>query len=131
METIFSIVRRKFIHRRKAAAMAPDRLHLHSLVYRRRMLGWVGDGRRRWLANAGAALWVLGFAAAPALLALFNPGAAPFNAAVVLAGAIAYVLWFRRLTLCRRWQRGASIAAKGQLPIRAALPDLTDGVPGP
>jgi UDP-N-acetylmuramyl pentapeptide phosphotransferase/UDP-N-acetylglucosamine-1-phosphate transferase len=100
METVFSILRRRFIHRAKGQAMQADRLHLHCLVFRRRTMHWgLLSGKPRWMANAAAAVWVLGFGALPMLLAVLGPSTTAWGALVLAAGVTGYLVWFRRLVL--------------------------------
>lgn len=99
-ETIFSIIRRRYIHRRKAAAMAPDRLHLHSLLYRRRAM-FLFSGRpnhQRWMPNAVAALALVVMTAAPAAAAILMPSNAAFNALVFALATSGYLWTFGSLT---------------------------------
>jgi UDP-GlcNAc:undecaprenyl-phosphate/decaprenyl-phosphate GlcNAc-1-phosphate transferase len=98
METIFSIIRRK-LRRRQRDATAPDRLHLHSLVYRRKArlalsrFPWAES----WVANALASLMVLTMAAAPTLLAALYPARASWQLGVVVLFAVLYFISFKRL----------------------------------
>lgn len=103
METIFSIFRRRILRSKRGAAMAPDRLHLHSLVYRRRVVQLLaGHAHRPWVANALASVWVALFAAVPTVLAIFFPTVVGWNVGIVVAAAAAYLLWFLRLVRFRR-----------------------------
>ena len=99
METVFSIIRRRWLHRSKGQAMLADRLHLHSLVYRRRtrLISFMRH-RPRWVANAAAAVWLLGFGVVPMVLAVVGPHATWWGALVLVAGVMAYLAWFKRLT---------------------------------
>ncbi len=82
METIFSIVRRK-LRRRPKNATAPDRLHFHSLVLRRRVRARVNAfvqkrlgsrSSKPWMANALSSVLVLASASVPVMLAVLWPG---------------------------------------------------------
>jgi len=71
IETVFSIYRRKYM-RSRSDAMTADRLHLHSLVYRRwalRILR-ITESRQRWRANALASLALVGLAVVPMVLSV-------------------------------------------------------------
>lgn len=109
METIFSIYRRRLHRARNKGAMAPDRLHLHSLVYRRRvreqMRGtpWV----ERWVANALASTIVLMFGAVPIVLALFAPASLLWNLAVLALASIVFLTWIKGLIHFRHAKLGA------------------------
>jgi UDP-GlcNAc:undecaprenyl-phosphate GlcNAc-1-phosphate transferase len=106
METIFSIVRRK-LHPRKRKATAPDRLHLHTLAYRRTSallmahLPWA----EAWVANALAGVAVVLFAALPVALALLAPAHTGWQMSVVAVGVLAYLLWFRFLVRWGGWRK--------------------------
>ena len=123
METIFSIYRRYIKrNRRHISAMTADRLHLHSLVYRRRTLRlWGAQGPQRWRANAAASALVIGFAAVPAILATLNPHSALWNMMVVAGYVAAYLLWFKRLTAKQPSHRaGPSPGATPSRPTQVA-----------
>ena len=98
METIFSIYRRRLRRARPTAATAPDRLHLHSLIYRRRFtLLFSEDWAERWVANAAAATAVLSFGAVPIFLAVLAPTSVVWNISIVIIACLTYLLWFSRL----------------------------------
>jgi UDP-N-acetylmuramyl pentapeptide phosphotransferase/UDP-N-acetylglucosamine-1-phosphate transferase len=103
METVFSIYRRRLQRSRQGAVMSADRLHLHSLLYRRKVVPF---SRRRpglplWAPNAMAALAVAGFAAVPMAAATAAPLNGVWCFVAVCAAAVAYVYWFRQLVLMR------------------------------
>jgi UDP-GlcNAc:undecaprenyl-phosphate/decaprenyl-phosphate GlcNAc-1-phosphate transferase len=106
METIFSIVRRK-LHPRKRNATAPDRLHLHTLVYRRQSallmarLPWADA----WVANALASVTVVLIAVPPVALALLAPAHTGWQMGVVAFGVLAYLLWFGFLVRWAGWRK--------------------------
>ncbi len=98
METIFSIYRRRLRRARRGAAMAPDRLHLHSLVYRRRAaLIFSESWAERWVANAAASVAVVCFGAVPIALALVAPTSLIWNVMVVCVASLTFLAWFSRL----------------------------------
>lgn len=109
METAFSMYRRRNRKRkgRRSAAMAADRLHLHSLVYRRWALHLlhVWPWAERWVANSAASLAMLLFAALPMGLAMVAPGHTYWNLAVIAASGLIFLAWFGsfvRFTWARR-----------------------------
>lgn len=125
METIFSILRRKFIHRRKANAMAPDRLHLHSLLYRRRTLHLFKQlpPHGRWMPNALAALALVSLAAVPAAAATLVMRSMPMAAVLFVCAVTAYLLGFMRLT---RLRHASLPSAAHEQPGRQASGQLID-----
>lgn len=111
METIFSIYRRRIYRTRPVAAMAPDRLHLHSLVYRRRAVQIFGEAwAERWVANAAASASVVFFGAVPIALALVAPTSVAWNILVVGFGCLMFLAWFWRLVGFKGKKRGLSNA---------------------
>jgi UDP-GlcNAc:undecaprenyl-phosphate GlcNAc-1-phosphate transferase len=104
IETIFSIVRRRLLARRRANATAPDRQHLHTLMYRRctRLRG-SADPRASgsWGANAAASAMLLAAAAVPMALACLRPDSALWNLALLVFSVFAYLVQFRRLVRFR------------------------------
>lgn len=95
METIFSILRRKLRTRRRNAT-APDRLHLHTLAFRRRWRPLVNqfvwaDG---WVANAGASVSVLFFATVPVLGACLHPASSAWGLFMIVMGIVVYLAQF-------------------------------------
>ncbi len=109
METIFSIYRRRLRSTRAVAAMAPDRLHLHSLVYRRRAaLIFSQAWAERWVANAAASVGIVCFGAMPIALALVAPTNVTWNFLVVGIAYFAFLTWFWRLVGFRGGKRSSS-----------------------
>ncbi len=119
METIFSIYRRRILSGRRSAAMLPDRLHLHSLVYRRRArMIFSPSWAERWVANAAAAVAVALLGAVPMTLALVLPASVVWNILVVGAATAGYIFWFGRLV---RFQgRWAQLSSKRSEVVRAS-----------
>jgi UDP-GlcNAc:undecaprenyl-phosphate GlcNAc-1-phosphate transferase len=100
IETIFSIVRRRLLARRRINATAPDRQHLHTLMYRRcTRLRWSAEERSAcpWAANASASAMLLAFAAVPMALACLRPDSALWNLTLLVLSVAAYLVQFRRL----------------------------------
>lgn len=106
METIFSIIRRK-LHPRKLNATAPDRLHLHTLVYRRKsaLLAARMPWAPRWFGNALAGGTVVALGTPPALLALLAPGNTTWQLCVVGLAVTGYLLVFSFLVRWAGWRR--------------------------
>lgn len=100
IETIFSIVRRRFLRTRKRNATAPDRQHLHTLVFRRRTRSLMSMRLRRqvpWAMNALATAVLLGSVSLGVALAATRPESHAWNIAVLLGSFGAFLLQFRRL----------------------------------
>jgi UDP-N-acetylmuramyl pentapeptide phosphotransferase/UDP-N-acetylglucosamine-1-phosphate transferase len=99
-ETLFSIYRRRFHSVSQGEAMVADRLHLHSLLYRRwarPLLGSIASKRAPWAANALAAMLIVQVSAVPMLI-----GALAYDSNAVCAGiyglyVVAYLSVFWRL----------------------------------
>ncbi|RTL10226.1 MAG: undecaprenyl/decaprenyl-phosphate alpha-N-acetylglucosaminyl 1-phosphate transferase [Neisseriaceae bacterium] len=84
METVFSIVRRKFIHKTKA--MAPDNLHLHQLVFDRCLPRSLPINRR----NARVMPLMLMFMLPQTILVIFF-----YNSnLIILFGLLAYIVFY-------------------------------------
>jgi UDP-N-acetylmuramyl pentapeptide phosphotransferase/UDP-N-acetylglucosamine-1-phosphate transferase len=105
VETLFSMYRRKVV--RRAASMAPDALHLHSLIYRRHALRIERRQPRRSRSRANARvaprLWLHG-ALCLAVALVFHD-----NTPALIAGLILYAAFYvnRYRTLVRFRQRQA------------------------
>lgn len=124
METLFSIVRRK-LHPCKRDATAPDRLHLHTLVYRRMSsllkarLPWA----EAWVANALSGVSVVLIAVQPVALALLAPADTGWQLGVVAVSVLSYLLWFRFLLRWAGWRKAkrrpvAAVDAEHPVPAR-------------
>lgn len=115
METLFSMYRRTLHRGRGGAFMAADRLHLHTLVYRRRSLAMLSRYTwfQPWMPNAAASVRVLAFGAMPMAAALVAPESAIWCLAVVVAYAFAYLAWFSSLVAFGRAhpRAGTALAA--------------------
>ncbi len=104
-ETTFSIYRRKLVSKR--AAMRPDALHLHSLVYRWiKRLGWAGEGNA-WRGNAlsSALCWLLPLASAAIAVSCWNE--TWMLVAGCLGFAAVYVLVYSALASPANWRKWA------------------------
>lgn len=95
IEVLFSIYRRKIL--RDTLAGAPDRLHLHSLFYRRVARQKLSLKRYPWMCNAGVACFVTTWlASATAAAVLFGNTVAGAMALVALQ-VLAYIAIYMRL----------------------------------
>lgn len=99
VETVFSIYRRKFM-RARSGAMTADRLHLHSLVYRRWALKVlaVHESKLRWRANALASVSLVGCAATPMLIAVGSAASVIWSLAAFAGYSLVYIWLFGRFT---------------------------------
>jgi UDP-GlcNAc:undecaprenyl-phosphate GlcNAc-1-phosphate transferase len=104
-ETLFSIYRRKLVTGK--AAMRPDALHFHSLVYR-----WVsllnatrGGKLVAWQRNAVSALLCAGLPLSSAAMALAYWNETLQLSLAALAFALVYVLIYRELARPANWRR--------------------------
>lgn len=116
-ETVFSIIRRRGRKRRRNAT-APDRLHLHSLMFRRQTRGLASPDWRRshvWALNSLAACLILGCAAVPMILATLRPESHVWNFGVLALSVGAYLFQFRRIVRFQGWrlpERWAPLSAQ-------------------
>ena len=94
LETPYSMYRRKFI--RSHPINHPDALHLHTLIYRRLILNPALDvtNKSKNRANAQVALIVWGFAAMPAVLAVYFYEQTSMLLALIGLFAVAYVYFY-------------------------------------
>lgn len=104
VETVFSIIRRKALRHRPRNATAPDRLHLHTLVMRRRIRPLMGRDARRnwpWMPNALASAALQLQATLFMVLAAVNPASLWWSVFVLAVATLAYLMVFRRIALFR------------------------------
>jgi len=95
IEVLFSIYRRTMIYGTRAGA--PDRLHLHSLFYRRCARQRIRAGKHPWMCNAGVAFFIAAWiGSATACSLLFGDGI-PAAFALVLFQVVLYVAVYMRL----------------------------------
>jgi len=95
IEVLFSMYRRKIL--RSALVGAPDRLHLHSLFYRRVACNKIGVARHAWRRNAGVACFVTAWLSAATIAAVLLGDTVPAAVALVLAQMVVYVAVYMRL----------------------------------
>ncbi|VXB89131.1 glycosyltransferase [Massilia sp. 9I] len=94
-EVLFSMYRRKILRDSKVGA--PDRLHLHSLFYRRVARQRLSATRFPWMCNAGVACFVTSWMASATLAALLWGNTVGGAALLVLVQLLAYVAIYMRL----------------------------------
>ncbi len=95
IEVLFSIYRRKIL--RDSRAGAPDRLHLHSLFYRRVARQRLGPKHHPWLCNAGVACFVTSWLLVATLSALLFGTTVGGAACLVALQVLAYIAIYMRL----------------------------------
>jgi UDP-N-acetylmuramyl pentapeptide phosphotransferase/UDP-N-acetylglucosamine-1-phosphate transferase len=123
VETIFSIARRRFLRARPRAATAPDRLHLHSLVFRRRarpLQTQAQRAERPWAMNAVASAGLLVYAAVPMAFASISPASHWWNLVVLAVGMGGYFYLFNHMTALKG--RGAGRRSKPSPAKRQVVP---------
>ncbi len=102
IEVMYSIYRRIVI--RKVSPGAPDRLHLHTLVYRRLVCQLIprNDGKP-WIRNAAVALVLAAWMALAAMAGIKFGDSVASAVTVVILEALAYMAVYTRL-IRGRWQ---------------------------
>jgi len=95
IEVLFSIYRRTFL--RNAAVGAPDRLHLHSLFYRRVTRHKMKFTRYPWLCNAGVACFVVTWVATATTAAILLGDTIAMAVTLVFAQTLIYIAVYMRL----------------------------------
>jgi UDP-N-acetylmuramyl pentapeptide phosphotransferase/UDP-N-acetylglucosamine-1-phosphate transferase len=95
IEVLFSIYRRKIL--RNTSVDAPDRLHLHSLFYRRIACHKISATKYPWCRNAAVACFVTLWIALATILAVSIGNTAAVAVTLVLAQVLIYVAVYMRL----------------------------------
>jgi UDP-N-acetylmuramyl pentapeptide phosphotransferase/UDP-N-acetylglucosamine-1-phosphate transferase len=96
IEVVFSMYRRKIL--RNAFVGAPDRLHLHSLFYRRIACQRIrGTKEYPWIRNAAVACFVSMWLATATILAVSIGNTISAAVALVLIQVLAYMAFYTRL----------------------------------
>lgn len=95
IEVLFSMYRRKML--RNALVGAPDRLHLHSLFYRRVACHRISAGKYPWMRNAGVACFVTGWLVTATVCAVLLGESTGAAVMLVLVQILAYVAVYMRL----------------------------------
>ena len=117
IEVLFSIYRRRIIQ--QVSPGAPDRLHLHTLIYRRVVRKLIKvEPPQAWLQNATTAGVIVPWVAVMALASVLLGQDILVSMALVLVQVVLYVTVYRRLVR-GRWTRGAVV-----VPVAKAAPEL-------
>jgi UDP-N-acetylmuramyl pentapeptide phosphotransferase/UDP-N-acetylglucosamine-1-phosphate transferase len=95
IEVLFSMYRRKILHNRLVGA--PDRLHLHSLFYRRVACHRISAAKYPWSRNAGVACFVTAWLTTATVTAVLIGNTIPAAITLVLVQVVAYVAVYMRL----------------------------------
>lgn len=96
IEVVFSMYRRKIV--RKVSVGAPDRLHLHSLVYRRISCQKIPSSKKyAWVRNASVAWFVSAWISIVSILAILIGNTVPAAVALVFIQALVYMAFYTRL----------------------------------
>jgi len=95
IEVLFSMYRRKIL--RSAHVGAPDRLHLHSLFYRRIACINISTAKYTWSRNAGVACFVTAWLASATVVAILFGNSVPAAIALVGLQILLYVAVYMRL----------------------------------
>jgi UDP-N-acetylmuramyl pentapeptide phosphotransferase/UDP-N-acetylglucosamine-1-phosphate transferase len=95
IEVLFSMYRRKML--RNALVGAPDRLHLHSLFYRRVAVHRISVKKYPWIRNAGVACFVTPWLTTATITAVLIGNTIPVAVALVLVQMLIYVAVYMRL----------------------------------
>lgn len=95
IEVLFSIYRRTMIYGTRAGA--PDRLHLHSLFYRRCARQRIRGNKHPWMCNAGVACFIAAWIGTATAISLFFGNSIPAAFALVLFQFVLYIAVYMRL----------------------------------
>ena len=95
IEVLFSMYRRKML--RNALVGAPDRLHLHSLFYRRIACHRISTDKYPWMRNAGVACFVTAWLVTATCSAILIGDSNAAAIVLVLVQVLAYVAVYMRL----------------------------------
>lgn len=95
IEVLFSIYRRTMIY--GARVGAPDRLHLHSLFYRRCARQRISARKHPWMCNAGVACFIAVWIGTATAFSVFFGDAIAAAVALVLFQFVLYVAVYMRL----------------------------------
>lgn len=95
IEVLFSIYRRTMIY--GARAGAPDRLHLHSLFYRRCARQRISGKKHPWMCNAWVACFIAAWIGTATACSIFFGNTIPAAFALVLFQFVLYIAVYMRL----------------------------------
>lgn len=107
IEVLFSMYRRRMLH--NALVGAPDRLHLHSLFYRRVTCHRNRTDKYPWSRNAGVARFVAVWLAGAALCAVFIGNSVASGLCLVVLQTLLYIAVYMRLVR-GNWGRCRNLA---------------------
>jgi UDP-N-acetylmuramyl pentapeptide phosphotransferase/UDP-N-acetylglucosamine-1-phosphate transferase len=107
IEVLFSMYRRKILH--DTVVGAPDRLHLHSLFYRRVACHKFKFRKYPWSRNAGVACFVAAWVSIATLTTVLIGNTIPAAVALVIIQMLIYVAVYMRLVR-GHWGRCRSLA---------------------
>lgn len=117
IEVLFSIYRRKYVKKKNVGD--PDRLHLHSLVYRRLVYRLVPPSQERpWMRNATVSCVIATCVAPATLLAVFFGDSIPGALAILSLNVFLYMSCYARLVR-GRWCFNPAILFGFRKPHRA------------
>ena len=95
IEVVFSMYRRKIL--RKTLVGAPDRLHLHSLFYRRVACHRISAKNYPWIRNAGVACFISTWLATATIISVLIGNTISVAISLVLAQIFIYIAIYMRL----------------------------------
>ncbi|TFW32059.1 MraY family glycosyltransferase [Massilia horti] len=95
IEVLFSIYRRQYL--RQGDPVAPDGLHLHTLVFRRVVSRFIADTDHPWKRNAAVACVIVPWVALGASLSLVFGDTTPSAMLIVFGQVLAYIAIYRRV----------------------------------
>jgi UDP-N-acetylmuramyl pentapeptide phosphotransferase/UDP-N-acetylglucosamine-1-phosphate transferase len=122
IEVLYSIYRRKVI--RKSSPGAPDRLHLHTLIYRRVVCQLLPrNDTRPWIRNASVACIIALWITVLTLVAVWIGNTTATAVTVLIANTLFYIAVYTRLVRGRwRSTRWAALRLPRSRPVIRELP---------
>jgi UDP-N-acetylmuramyl pentapeptide phosphotransferase/UDP-N-acetylglucosamine-1-phosphate transferase len=108
IEVVYSMYRRKVV--RKASPGAPDRLHLHTLIYRRVVCQVLRRNRfQPWMRNASVACVIASWIGAVTLITLWVGNTVAAAVTILLVNLLLYMAFYTRLVR-GRWHLNPVVA---------------------
>lgn len=96
MEVLFTMYRRKVV--RRAGVGVPDRLHLHSLIYRRIVCRFIARNERQpWIRNAAVACIVMAWVVPITVVAILFGDSIQSASLIVFVQSLMYLTFYARL----------------------------------
>lgn len=121
IEVLYSIYRRKIV--RKTSPGAPDRLHLHTLIYRRVVCQVIPrNDDQPWIRNASVACVISAWITAMTLAAVWAGNSIGAAIVVLIADTLLYIAVYTRLVR-GRWHLNPAVAL-GLFRSRPAIREL-------